>query len=138
MKRILAFVFAVVLGFAASAEAAQPYDERAFMAAQAEGKPILVHVTAPWCPTCRAQKPVVSALEKENMALMVFEVDFDSQKEALKQFGVSQQSTLIAFSGATETGRATGITDPMKIRDLTAKATMMEKPMMDMPAGKPM
>ena len=33
---------------------AKAFDAKAFEAAQKEGKPILVEVTAPWCPTCKA------------------------------------------------------------------------------------
>lgn len=136
MKRAASIVIALALGLAAgAAQAAEAFTKQAFMAAQEAGKPILVHVTAPWCPTCRAQKPVVAMVEKESPALMVYEVDFDSQKDALKAFNVTRQSTLIAFAGKAETGRSTGVTDPMKIRELAGKATMagamMDKPMMD-------
>lgn len=125
MKRAISVVFALVIGLAAgTAQAADAFTKQAFMAAQEAGKPILVHVTAPWCPTCRAQKPVVGMIEKENPHLMVYEVDFDSQKDALKDFNVTSQSTLIAFAGKTETGRSTGVTDPMMLKELAGKATM--------------
>lgn len=48
----------------------------------------------------------------------VFEVDFDSQKDVLRIFGVRQQSTLIGFRGTTERARAVGITDPAAIAAL--------------------
>lgn len=136
MKRAIALAAAVMMWFATgAAHAAEAYTKQAFMAAQEAGTLILVHVTAPWCPTCRAQKPVVAAVERENPALVVYEVDFDSQKDALRAFNVTTQSTLIAFAGKAETGRSTGVTDPMKIKELAGKATMaegmMEKPMMD-------
>jgi thioredoxin 1 len=47
----------------ASAMSAKTYSPQAFQAAQTAGKPILLHITAPWCPTCRAQKPILSKLE---------------------------------------------------------------------------
>ena len=59
---------ALALGAALSlsplASAMQPvtYSQQAFSAAQAAGKPILPHITAPWCPTCKAQKPILSKL----------------------------------------------------------------------------
>jgi thiol-disulfide isomerase/thioredoxin len=108
--------------FAPLAEAAQPFDAKAFQDAQAASKPIVLHVTAPWCPTCRQQHPVVQALEKERPNLVVYEIDFDSKKELLKRFGVRTQSTLIVFKGGTETARAAGVTDPAQIRDLVGKA----------------
>lgn len=136
MKRAVPVVVALLIGLSAgAAQAAEAFTKQAFMAAQEAGKPILVHVTAPWCPTCRAQKPVVGMIEKDSPALMVYEVDFDTQKDALKDFNVTQQSTLIAFAGKAETGRSTGVTDPMKLKELAGKATMaggmMDKPMTD-------
>jgi thiol-disulfide isomerase/thioredoxin len=99
------------------------WDANRFSALQAEGRPILIHVTAPWCPTCRAQHPVVSDLAgaPENGDLVVFDIDFDSQKDVLRQLNVRQQSTLIAFRGADERGRAVGITDPKAIAALVAE-----------------
>ena len=38
------------------------FDQKAFEAAQAAGKPILVEVSAPWCPVCKAQAPILSRL----------------------------------------------------------------------------
>lgn len=105
-----------------SAQAAEPvaFTDAAFQAAQAAGKPILIHVNASWCPTCAQQRPILDRLEHsaELGDLTVFSLDFDSQKDALRAFNVQQQSTLIVFAGKTEKGRATGITDPTQIHDL--------------------
>ena len=116
---LLALLF--LMPFATAGEIV-PFDASRFSALQAEGKPILIHVTAPWCPTCRAQHPVVSdlAAAPENADLVVFDIDFDSQKDVLRQFNVRQQSTLIAFHGAEERSRAVGITDPAAIAALVA------------------
>ena len=46
----------------ASAFEKTAFDAKAFEAAQAGGKAILVEVSAPWCPTCKAQKPILSGL----------------------------------------------------------------------------
>ena len=119
-----ALVCAVLLaaGLFGAAQAAQrvPWNQSAFASAQAAGKSVIVDVTAPWCPTCAKQKPTIQALENDPKfaQAIVFEVDFDSQKEVLRQLRVSHQSTLIAFKGRTETARATGITDPAEIRAL--------------------
>ena len=101
-----------------------PFDTAAFEAAQAAGKPILVHVTAPWCGTCKKQKPIVAQLigTPEFESLTVFEVDFDSQKDVLLGFGVRQQSTMIAFKGTAEVGRSVGDTKPGSIEALLRKA----------------
>ncbi len=113
-----------LLGGAARAATELPYTPAAFAQSQQEGRPILVHVWASWCPTCRAQAPTISALEADpaNAKLVVFKVDFDAQKDVVRALGARSQSTLIAFRGATETGRSAGDTDPASIRALVAKA----------------
>jgi thiol-disulfide isomerase/thioredoxin len=100
------------------------FTEAAFAAAQEAGRPILIEVTAPWCPTCRAQKPHVDAVAADPRMrdAVLFSVDFDSQKDALRLLRVRSQSTLIAFKGREERGRATGITDGAAIRDLLFRA----------------
>ncbi len=111
-----------VLAIVFAAQAAQPFDAKAFQQAQAAGRSILVDVTAPWCPTCRQQRPIVERLERERPNLIVYEVDFDSEKAVLKQFGVRYQSTLILFQGEQEIGRSIGETDPARIRALVDMA----------------
>jgi hypothetical protein len=54
--------------------------------------------------------------------LQTFTIDFDSQKDLLKAFKVTKQSTLIAFKGANEVGRSTGDTNPASIEALLAKS----------------
>jgi len=107
-----AFALAAAPAFAQTAAPHVKFTQSAFDAAQAAGKSIVVEVTAPWCPTCKAQEPIVNSLmakpELKNVTLM--KVDFDSQKDVLQKFRVSQQSTLIAFKGKAETARSTGDT----------------------------
>lgn len=109
------FVLAFIAGsfFAAASWAAgKPYDQAGFEAAQAAGKPILVEVHADWCPTCRAQDPIVSELMRDpkNAGFVVLRVDFDNQKDVLKRLRAQYQSTLIVFKGKKEVSRSTGET----------------------------
>lgn len=112
------------LGSLASAMTKNPFDQKAFDAAQAAGKPILVEVSAPWCPVCKAQAPILSRLNSEAKYkdLVRFDVDFDSQKDLLRKFNVQKQSTLIVFKGKQETGRSTGDTNPDSIAVLLGKS----------------
>ena len=114
---------ATAIGLPALAAEPKPFDASAFAAAQAAGKPILVEVTAPWCPTCKAQKPILSGLASKPKFkdLVTFQIDFDSQKDLLKKFDVFMQSTLIAFKGTKETGRSTGDTNAASIEALLDK-----------------
>ena len=97
----LTVIAVLSLGAIASAATKKPFDQKAFDAAQAAGKPILIEVTAPWCPTCKAQAPILARLKSEpkHKELVSFDIDFDSQKDLLKKFNVRTQSTLIVFKG---------------------------------------
>jgi thiol-disulfide isomerase/thioredoxin len=100
----------------------KPFDAESFKTAQMAGKPILVDVFAPWCPTCRAQQKVLGALQPKPASdeVTLFKIDFDTQPDAVKSFGARQQSTLIAYKGASETGRSVGDTNAASIEALLA------------------
>lgn len=117
----VAAIFAVAPAYAGMRAA---YTPAGLEAAKKAGKSILVEVHAPWCPVCKAQGPILSKLEADPRFanLAVFQVDFDSQKDALKALNVQKQSTLIVFKGATEKGRSTGATDPLSIEELLEKS----------------
>jgi len=106
------------------AENAPAFDAKAFAAAQKAGKPILIAVHAPWCPTCKAQAPILSRLKGEARFknLASFKIDFDSQKDLLRKFNVQKQSTLIVFKGKSEIARSTGDTNKPSIEALVAKS----------------
>jgi thioredoxin 1 len=118
-----AFAFATMSTSALAAEK-QPFTPQAFAAAQSAGQSILIDIDAPWCPTCKAQAPILQKLESQPKfkGLRVFRVDFDSQKDAVRSFRATSQSTLIVFKGATETGRTVGDTDPASIAALLEKS----------------
>ncbi len=121
-----AATLAAVFAFSPLASAMSPtaYSPKGFAAAQAAGKSILLHITAPWCPTCKAQKPILSKLEAEPKfkGLVAFDIDFDTSKALLRKLHVAQQSTLIVYKGKKEMGRSTGDTDAGSIEALLGKA----------------
>ena len=106
------------------ASTAVPFSEEAFKAAQASGSPILVEIHADWCPTCKAQNPILDKLtaDPKFRDLVVFRVDFDSMKPVVKQFGAQMQSTLIVFKGSAEQGRSVGDTKQASIAALLDKS----------------
>ena len=108
--------------FARTALAAETrtFDQTAFAEAQKAGKPIFIGVHASWCPTCKAQDPILGELMSapKFKGLVYFVIDFDGQKDAVKAFGVRTQSTLIAYKGDRETGRSVGDTNRASIAAL--------------------
>jgi thiol-disulfide isomerase/thioredoxin len=114
--------FAATLAFAGSIE---PFHAAKFAALQAANKPVIVDVYADWCPTCKAQAPIVSALmEKPAFRdFTVLKVNFDTQKDLRRKFHVPQQSTLIVFRGKREVARSVGDTDATSIEAMLNKAS---------------
>jgi thioredoxin-like negative regulator of GroEL len=103
---------------------AVPFSAEAFKAAQASGSPILVEIHAVWCPTCKAQGPILDRLTAQTKFkdLKIFRVDFDAMKPIVKQFGAQMQSTLIVFKGTAEQGRSVGDTKEASIATLLDKS----------------
>ncbi len=83
-----------------------------------------MHVAAPWCPICKAQKPVLARLlaEPRFAGFSAFEIDFDGDKAGLRKVGAQLQSTLILYRGGREVGRSIGEPQPEWIEDLLEKA----------------
>ncbi len=97
-----------------------PFDSASYDAALASGRPMLVEITADWCPTCRKQKAVFADLlqEPRYANLLILNVDFDTRKDVVKSLGARTQSTLIVYSGGKETGREVGTAKLKRIQAL--------------------
>lgn len=128
MKHLKALLFAIAtlfaVGFAAlplaaSAQASvTSYSASAFQAAQREGRTIVVDVHADWCPTCRAQAPILSELRNDpRLADALFvRVDFDNDRDFLRTHRIPRQSTILVFDGTEEKGRSIAETDRARLR----------------------
>ena len=104
--------------------AGQPFTQSQFDTLMKDGKPVIVHVHAPWCPNCKAQDPVINSEMKSPAykGVAFLEADFDTQKDLLKEFNVSTQSTILVFNNGKELVRSTGVTKQADIESLTQKA----------------
>lgn len=125
-RTILAAVaaFTLLVAGPAFAEGSKPYDPAAFDAALKSGKPVLVEISAPWCPICKTQKPIIGKLlgDPKFKDMTAFELDFDSGKAEVRRLGANAQSTLIVYKDGKEVGRSVGETQPEWIADLLDKA----------------
>ncbi|MFN4282798.1 MAG: thioredoxin family protein [Alphaproteobacteria bacterium] len=122
--RVLKLAMFAVLALIAACSPADDgwtaYTPTAFAEAQSAGKPIIVHVHAPWCPTCKAQLPTLDELRKDAALknAVFLRVDFDTQKDFLQAHRVTSQSTVLVFSGAKEAARSVADTDRERLRAL--------------------
>ena len=102
----------------------KPFNQKDFDTLSASGKAVVLDISATWCPTCKAQKPIIDGLMKQpaykDVTLMT--LDFDANKPTLKKFKVTMQSTLVAFKGDKEVGRSVGDTTPEGIEGLIKKS----------------
>ncbi len=100
-----------------------PFDRAAFAAAQQADRPIIVAVKAWWCPVCASQGRTIRDTVKDPAYanLVVFQINFDSQKRELPAFQVRRQGTILAYRGARAVGRLDFVTDKPQIRSLIAQ-----------------
>lgn len=129
MKPVLIFALAVIAAGAAVASSAsaatvQAFSDATFEAAQRDGKPVLVDAYADWCPVCHLQAASLRQIEQDRAFdnLLILSLDYDHQDAAKRRLGVTHQSTLIAFHGASETGRLVGVVDSDAIKALARSA----------------
>ena len=126
MKSHRCAALALMLTFlaAVSFAAESPFNEAQFAAARAAGKPVAVVFHADWCPTCRAQAPVLRQLMQspEFKDVTLFVADFDAEKTLKRSLGVTRQSTIVVYKGGKEAARSTGDTDPAALAALLRHA----------------
>jgi len=89
-----------------------PFNQAQFDAARAAGTPVAVVFHADWCPTCRAQAPVLKGLTQtpEFKSLTLYIANFDTENALKKSLGVTKQSTIVVFRNGREAARSTGDT----------------------------
>lgn len=122
LSRLFALLLAVLL--VSCAQANPPLDRAAFNQAVAAGGPVVVHFHANWCPTCKAQTPVVAQLlaEPQMQGFKLFIADFDNEKALKAELHVNAQSTFVVFKAGREVARSTGQTSREAIAASFARA----------------
>ena len=126
---LIAAIGALVIGAMQLSAAAVPagwtaYDEAEFMMAQKKGKTIVVDVYADWCPTCRAQAPILEKLRTETQSsdVLYVKVNFDEEKAFLKAHRIPRQSTVLVFKGMDEIARSIAQTNRAALRSVVLGA----------------
>jgi thiol-disulfide isomerase/thioredoxin len=126
MKYPIAAVLSVLVSlFSTVAPGAElAFNQAQFDASKSAGKPVAVVFHADWCPTCRAQAPVLKdLLQKPALkSLTLYVANFDTEKALKKSLGVTQQSTVIVFRQGKEIARSTGDTEQGSLGALLRQA----------------
>jgi thioredoxin 1 len=126
MKSLVAIISAVMLIVVATPlfAAEIPFNQAQYDSMLAAGKPVAVVFHADWCPTCRAQAPLLKELTQmpELKGLTLFVANFDTEKSLRKSLGVTQQSTVVVFKGGKESARSTGDTQQASLGALLRQA----------------
>jgi thioredoxin 1 len=101
-----------------------PFNQAQFDAARAAGKPVAVVFHADWCPTCRAQAPLLKQLAQtpELRPVTLYIANFDTETALKKSLGVTQQSTIVVFNRGREIARSTGDTQQENLAALLRRA----------------
>ena len=122
MKKI-AIIGATMLSIISSASYAQSFTT-IDKPEQLKGLPSsLVMIEADWCSTCLEQKKVISKIMQQDKykSIKLYSVNFDKQKNSLKNFNASMQSTLIGYKDGKEVERVTGETKLVPIQKILDK-----------------
>ncbi|MEI6545201.1 MAG: thioredoxin family protein [Methylococcales bacterium] len=124
MTQLLRSMILILLFSGNALAAEEAFTQAAFDRLQQQGAPILVSIYADWCPTCRAQAPILKKLleQEEFKPIHALRVDFDHQKDIVNAFKVVKQSTLLVFKDGKEADRSLGSTSEQTIETLLRKA----------------
>src|SRR5580704_203468 len=126
MKTLAIAAWAVALtAFATlSLSAETPFNQAQFDAARAAGKPVAIVFHADWCPTCRAQAPLLKELAQtpQLQPVTVYIANFDTETALKKSLGVTHQSTIVVFNRGREVARSTGDTQQESLAALLRRA----------------
>lgn len=123
IARTVAWLALAGLTSLAMAGEIRPFSQRDFDKLTAAGKPVVLDIAASWCPTCKAQKPIIESLMRQPAYkdVTTLTVDFDADKPTLRKYKVTAQSTLVAFKAGKEVGRSIGDTTPEGLEGLIRK-----------------
>lgn len=99
------------------------FDRRTYDALQQQGKPVIVHTDATWCPICKKQKELLTSIEQEPRfrQITVLIIDIDADKDAMQSLDLSKRSLFIAYKGNVEVGRSMADTSKASLEALFAK-----------------
>ncbi|MFX4227863.1 MAG: thioredoxin family protein [Porticoccaceae bacterium] len=101
LSKIIVTALFIIPFSVANALEKESFTQERFDELTANGEVVLVDIFATWCPTCAKQREVLEAYQaaNPNSELHILEVDFDDQKDVVRQFRAPRQSTLYLYKG---------------------------------------
>src|SRR5690606_9201651 len=95
-----------------------PYDKVKFDALVRSGAPVVAHVHASWCSTCRRQEVLLNELFKDPRfaRIQAVRVDYDKEAAFEKAHKVTSRATILVFKDGREVARVVFDTSRDKIR----------------------
>lgn len=124
--KIVAMLFlALALGGGnAAAQEKEAFTPERFAALQRQGALILLDVHADWCSTCARQQVILAEYRKQHpkVPLHILQIDFDRQKQYVRQFKAPRQSTFILYQGKKRVWFSVAETSPAVIFEELNKA----------------
>ena len=121
---VVSAILAALISPAAHAAGLLPFDTVRFEEARQSGKPVVLQVTASWCGPCQRLRKVVGGLleNPEFKDLVIFDADFDANKDALVKVKARTVTTLVIYRDNSEILRSSGETRPDAVKALLKKA----------------
>jgi len=91
--------------------------------------PVLIEVSAPWCPPCRAAAPIMRELaERYRGSLKVVEVDGEESPELVARLGVRGFPTFVAVVGGQIVKTLAGFSGRSALEKLALSLTARAAP----------
>ncbi|MBB3061320.1 thioredoxin family protein [Microbulbifer rhizosphaerae] len=110
-------LYSLILAPVAMAQGTESFSMKRFEMLQEQGENVLVHISAPWCSSCRKQKQILTEYQQQypDAGLHILNVDYDTQKQWVTHFKAPHQSTLVLFSGTEQVWLSVGETRKERI-----------------------
>lgn len=114
----------LALAFPAYALEKTPFSQDHFESLKADGELVLVDVFADWCSTCARQQEILSDYVEEHpdVDLHILEVNYDKDKDVVRQLRAPRQSTLLLYAGEEQYWYSVAETDRDVIFDTLNRA----------------
>ena len=121
---LAAFASLALIGSAFAFTGFAPYEKTKFDSLVQSGAPVIAHVHATWCSTCKRQEMLLNEMLKDPRysKIQAVRVDYDKDTGFQKAHKVTSRATILVFKGGKEVSRVVFDTDPAHIKTAVESA----------------